>query len=119
MGFWSPLLVLQGGGTSLSTPAAKNGGGGGRPADRSATSLFFSQSLALLKKRLLTFGRDKKMWAFVVLMPLVFIGIGIALVIDFDIKDQPALALTPQVRPAVSCLFLREYHCCPPPLVCN
>lgn len=69
-----------------------------RSSDRSWTSTFLYQTMALLKKRLLTFRRDKKMWAFVVLMPIVFIGTGALLILDFDIKDQPALALSPQVR---------------------
>lgn len=55
------------------------------------------QSMALLKKRLLTFRRDKKMWLFVVFMPLVFVGIGTLIILGFDLNDQPALALSPQV----------------------
>ncbi|CAM9259808.1 unnamed protein product [Ectocarpus sp. 4 AP-2014] len=68
-----------------------------RSSERSWASAFLYQTVALLKKRLLTFRRDKKMWAFVVLMPIVFIGAGALLILDFDIKDQPALALSPQV----------------------
>ncbi|CAN0577804.1 unnamed protein product, partial [Laminaria digitata] len=39
--------------------------------------LFGAHMAALTKKRFLTFKRDKKMWAFVVLMPAFFVLIGI------------------------------------------
>lgn len=76
----------------------ENGHSKDRPQDRTNPSSFLYQFMALLKKRLLTFGRDKKMWAFVVFMPFVFVGIGTLLIINFGVKDQPALALSPQVR---------------------
>lgn len=70
----------------------------GTSKDRSALAIFMHQSVALLKKRLLTFSRDKKMWLFVVFMPLVFVGIGALIVLGFELSDQPALTLSPQVR---------------------
>lgn len=118
------MMPLLQGGASPSPAAAKNGGTSGRSAERSTSSLFFSQSKALLKKRLLTFRRDKKMWAFVIFMPIVFIGGGVALVLDFKVNDQPALALSPQVRAVVLlCHFCRGGHAPLPPLhgdfLCN
>lgn len=70
----------------------------GHSEERSALGIFLYQSTALLKKRLLTFGRDKKMWIFVVFMPLLFVGIGTLILLAFNQKDQPALALSPQVH---------------------
>ncbi|CAN0348380.1 unnamed protein product [Pylaiella littoralis] len=78
------------------TVEEENGHSKDRPQDRTNPSSFLYQFMALLKKRLLTFGRDKKMWAFVVFMPFVFVGIGTLLIINFGVKDQPALALSPQ-----------------------
>lgn len=54
--------------------------------------------MALLKKRFLTFRRDKKMWMFVVFMPLLFVGAGTLIVLALEQEDQPALTLSPQVR---------------------
>ena len=61
-------------------------------------SNFLYQSKALLRKRLMTFARDKKMWTFVVLMPFLFVGAGTLTVLSVEVKDQPALALSPQAR---------------------
>ncbi len=60
-------------------------------------STFLYQSMALLKKRLMTFKRDKKMWIFGVFMPFLFVGAGTLLVLRIGAPDQPALALSPQV----------------------
>lgn len=54
--------------------------------------------MALLKKRFLTFRRDKKMWIFVVLMPLLFVGVGTLIILGFEQDDQPSLTLSPKVR---------------------
>lgn len=59
--------------------------------------LFREHMVALLKKRLLTFKRDKKMWAFVVLMPALFVLIGVLILLSVTSKDEPSLLLTPEV----------------------
>ena len=64
---------------------------------KASTSTFLYQSKALLKKRFWTFSRDKKMWIFGVFMPFIFVGAGTLIVLLFELKDQPALALSPQV----------------------
>lgn len=69
----------------------------GRSKDRSALALFLHQSLALLRKRLLTFRRDKKMWIFGVFMPLAFVGTGTLIVLSLEQDNQPSLTLSPQV----------------------
>ena len=69
--------------------------------DRSK-SLFIPHLAALTKKRFLTFKRDKKMWAFVVLMPAVFVVVGILIMQSVQSYSEPSLLLTP----AVSCLVL-------------
>lgn len=53
--------------------------------------------VALLKKRLLTFKRDKKMWAFVVLMPAVFVLVGILILTSVGSYSEPDILLTPTV----------------------
>ncbi len=74
--------------------------GGGKKenlgVDRSK-SLFGTHMGALLKKRLLTFKRDKKMWAFVVLMPALFVLAGTLILMAVSTSDQPAILLTPEV----------------------
>eukprot|EP00903_Cladosiphon_okamuranus_P008962 g8576.t1 len=62
--------------------------------DRSK-SLFGGHMLALLKKRLLTFKRDKKMWAFIVFMPALFVLVGIMILRLVEQTDEPAILLTP------------------------
>ncbi|CAN0021601.1 unnamed protein product [Pylaiella littoralis] len=62
--------------------------------DRSK-SLFGRHMMALLMKRLLTFKRDKKMWAFVVLMPALFVLIGILILLAVASTDEPSRLLTP------------------------
>lgn len=69
-----------------------------RSKDRAKPSGFLYQTMALLKKRLLTFGRDKRMWAFVVFMPFLFAGLGTLVILGFNNSDLPALALSPQVK---------------------
>lgn len=64
--------------------------------DRSK-SLFGRHMVALLKKRLLTFKRDKKMWAFVVLMPALFVLVGILILASVGTYSEPAIVLTPKV----------------------
>ena len=64
--------------------------------DRSK-SLFGRHMLALLKKRLLTFKRDKKMWAFVVLMPALFVLAGTLILMALSTSNEPAILLTPEV----------------------
>lgn len=57
--------------------------------------------MALLKKRLLTFKRDKKMWAFVVLMPAFFVLAGILILKSVGTYPEPSLLLTPEVSERV------------------
>lgn len=67
---------------------------------RSKTSLFGSQIFALLRKRMLTFTRDKRMWAWVIVVPALFVLLGALIVLSVELKDMPALTLTPTVRPS-------------------
>lgn len=64
--------------------------------DRSK-SLFVVHMRALLNKRLLTFKRDKKMWAFVVAMPALFVLSGVLILLSVSSTNEPALVLTPEV----------------------
>lgn len=52
---------------------------------------------ALLRKRYLTFKRDKKMWAFIVFMPALFVLIGELIMLSVGDENDPALHLTPMV----------------------
>ncbi|CAN0244543.1 unnamed protein product, partial [Hapterophycus canaliculatus] len=61
--------------------------------DRSK-SLFGRHMMALFKKRLLTFKRDKKMWAFVVVMPALFVLIGVLILLSVASTNEPSLLLT-------------------------
>ena len=75
-------------------------GGGGKKEDLGidrSKSLFGRHMAALLKKRLLTFKRDKKMWAFIVLMPAFFVLIGILVLELVSQTNEPARLLTPTV----------------------
>ena len=56
--------------------------------------------MALLRKRLLIFRRDKKMWAFTVVMPAIFVLIGIIILESLVTTDEPAILLTPTVSAA-------------------
>lgn len=80
--------------------SARNPGDGTRePALKGRSRRLFGEHVAaLLKKRLLTFGRDKKMWAFVVLMPALFVLAGTLVLLSVETSDEPALLLTPTVR---------------------
>lgn len=74
-------------------------GGSGKQGlgiDRSKP-LFCSHMKALLRKRLLTFKRDKKMWAFVVFMPALFVLLGVIILLSVSTTDEPSLVLTPTV----------------------
>lgn len=74
--------------------------GGGKKEDLGidrSKSLFGRHMVALLKKRLLTFKRDKKMWAFVVLMPALFVLAGILILTSVGSYAEPAILLTPTV----------------------
>ena len=74
--------------------------GGGKNEDLDldrSKSLFGRHMVALLKKRLLTFKRDKKMWAFVVLMPALFVLFGILILTSVSSYSEPAILLTPAV----------------------
>lgn len=74
--------------------------GGGKKEDLGidhSKSLFGEHMKALLKKRLLTFRRDKKMWAFVVLMPALFVLVGTLILLALSVSDEPSLLLTPEV----------------------
>lgn len=73
-------------------------------------STFRYQSTALLKKRLLTFKRDKKMWIFGVFMPFLFVGAGTLTVLSFELEDQPALALSPQVHICIQPVTMSTSH---------
>ncbi len=73
--------------------------------DRSK-SLFVRHMGALLRKRLLTFRRDKKMWAFVVLMPALFVLVGILILTSVGSYSEPSILLTP----AVSLLFFSNFR---------
>lgn len=88
------------------------GGGVGKKEDLGidrSKSLFGGHMVALLKKRLLTFKRDKKMWAFVVLMPAFFVLIGILILLLVSQSNEPALLLTPTVS---VCMCLAVVGCC-------
>ena len=88
-------------------PTAVTAGGGG--GDKTGASdvdpskpskpLFWEHTAALLKKRLLTFRRDKKMWAFVVLMPAFFVLVGTLILLAVTRTNEPSLLLSPTVRP--------------------
>lgn len=67
-------------------------------------SLFFVHMVALLKKRYLTFRRDKKIFAFVVLMPALFVFAGIMIVRIDNQSDQPSLRLTPEASCVCACI---------------
>lgn len=86
--------------------AVTAGGGGGDKAGASdvdpskpSKPLFWEHTAALLKKRLLTFRRDKKMWAFVVLMPAFFVLVGTLILLAVTRTNEPSLLLSPTVRP--------------------
>lgn len=80
---------------------AASGDGSGKKEnlgiDRTKSALFVGHMVALLKKRLLTFKRDKKMWAFVVLMPALFVLFGILILTSVGSYSEPAILLTPAV----------------------
>lgn len=67
--------------------------------DRSK-SLFGVHMKTLLHKRFLTFRRDKKMWAFVVFVPALFVLLGIIILLSVTAKDEPNLEMTPMVSDA-------------------
>lgn len=84
------------------------GGGGGEKEDLGidrSKSLFGVHMVALLNKRLLTFKRDKKMWAFIVLMPAFFVLIGILILRLVSQTDEPSLFLTPTVSAVPGCVL--------------
>lgn len=80
------------------TETVENGHSKARSKTSSTFAIFLHQSMALLQKRLFTFRRDKKMWIFVVFMPLLFVGSGALIVLSLERNDQPSLTLSPQVR---------------------
>lgn len=63
---------------------------------------------ALLRKRYLTFKRDKKMWAFIVFMPALFVLIGVLILLSVGDENQPALNLTPMVSQSHIYTFVIE-----------
>lgn len=74
--------------------------GGGKKEDlgiERSEPQFGRHMKALFKKRLLTFKRDKKMWAFVVLMPALLVLAGVLILLSVASTDEPALLLTPEV----------------------
>lgn len=101
------------------TSTAHAGGGGGKTGASGADvspSLFRAHMAALLKKRLLTFKRDKKMWAFVVLMPAFFVLIGTLILLAVATSNEPSLLLTPTV--CLCSLFLSLSHLSIASLLC-
>ena len=84
----------------------KTSGKDGLNIDRSK-SLFGTHMLALLWKRLLTFKRDKKMWVFSIVMPAIFISLGIVILEATSTSSEPAILLTPTVSAAMTvCLWV-------------
>ncbi|CAM9405596.1 unnamed protein product, partial [Scytosiphon promiscuus] len=98
----SIALQRQSSQSSAMMEAATNkaaGGGGGKKEDLGidrSKSLFGRHMMALFKKRILTFKREKKMWAFVVLMPALFVLIGVLILLSVAATDEPKLLLTPE-----------------------
>ncbi|CAM9216451.1 unnamed protein product [Ectocarpus fasciculatus] len=82
---------------AATTKMAADVGGGKEDLgiDRSKP-LFGRHMMALLKKRFLTFRRDKKMWAFVVLMPALFVLIGVLILLAVAATNEPSILLTPE-----------------------
>lgn len=74
-------------------------------------SLFGMHIGALLRKRLLTFKRDKKMWAFNVVMPAIFVLIGIIILESITSSNQPSLLLTPTVNTTESACACARPSC--------
>lgn len=62
-------------------------------------NLFGAHMKAMLVKRLLTFRRDKKMWAFIVIVPALFVLVGIIILLVVKLPDEPSLLLTTTVSP--------------------
>ncbi|CAM9216529.1 unnamed protein product, partial [Ectocarpus fasciculatus] len=87
-----------------------SGKGEGSGVDRSKP-LFGRHMMALLKKRLLTFKRDKKMWAFVVLMPAFFVLVGMLLLKTAGTYNEPAVLLTPADYNSGTAPFPYSTHC--------
>lgn len=81
--------------------AATNGDDGAATGEKlgidPSKSLFGLHMAALLRKRLLAFKRDKKMWAFILLIPAVFVLLGILVLLSISASSEPALELTPEV----------------------
>ena len=73
--------------------------------------MFGVHMLALLRKRLLTFMRDKKMWALSVAMPAIFISLGITILEIASTSSDPAVLLTPTVRAANPACALGVHNC--------
>lgn len=84
--------------TATAATATKDRAKNGFSQYKSSISLFLVHMVALLRKRYLTFRRDKKMLAFVVFMPALFVFAGIMTVRLGSQKDQPSLRLTPEVK---------------------
>lgn len=59
--------------------------------------LFGMHMAALLRKRLLTYKRDKRMLTFTIIMPAFFVLCGILILQSVGTKSEPAVQLTPTV----------------------
>ncbi|CAM9541397.1 unnamed protein product [Ascophyllum nodosum] len=84
--------------------------GDGLNIDRSK-SLFGAHIMALLWKRLLTFKRDKKMWVFSIVMPAIFVSLGIIILEASSTTSEPAILLTPTVYNDGSAAFPYATQC--------
>lgn len=75
----------------------EGGGGKVRHDIDQSKPLFGMHMAALLRKRLLTYKRDKRMLTFTIIMPAFFVLCGILILQSMGAKSEPAVQLTPTV----------------------